>query len=78
MKCEQVQRLFDDLASGRLPEPLAQDARRHLADCTDCRVQQQRLAKLQRLLTLKRYEQPAPAYFDNFTAEFHARLEADN
>ncbi len=77
MKCEQVQRLCDDLAGGRLPEPLAQEAQRHLADCTDCRVQHQRAGKLQRLLALKRYEQPAPGYFDNFIGEFHARLEAE-
>ncbi len=77
MKCHQVQRLFDDLASGRLPEPLSQGVRQHLADCTDCRVQHQRMTKLQRLLALKRYERPAPDYFDSFLTDFKVRLEAE-
>ncbi|MBI4582289.1 MAG: zf-HC2 domain-containing protein [Planctomycetes bacterium] len=77
MKCYRVQQLYDDLASGRLPEPLSRDVRQHLADCTDCRVQHQRTGRLQRLLALKRHEQPPAGYFDNFLTEFNARLDAD-
>jgi hypothetical protein len=77
MNCEKVQSLFDDAAHGRLDEALARQLRQHLADCTDCRVQQQRAARLQRLLALKRYEQPPPGYYDNVVAEFHQRLAAE-
>lgn len=74
MKCTQVQRLYDDLTAGRLPEPQSRAVRQHLTDCTDCRVQHQRTAKLQRVLALKRYERPSPAYFDSFLPRLHARL----
>jgi hypothetical protein len=74
MDCKKAQRLFDDLAHERLASGLATEVRQHLADCTDCRVQEQRLARLQRLLALKRYERPAPQYFENFLTEFHSRL----
>ncbi len=77
MNCRKIQRLFDELAEGRLPEALAEQLRRHLTDCTDCRVAQQRAAHLRRLLALKRYEQPAPAYFSGFLDEFHSRLQAE-
>jgi hypothetical protein len=77
MNCKQAQRLFDGQAGDRLPESLAADLHKHLADCTDCRVQQQRAARLLRLLALKRYEQPAPGYFEGFAAEFHRRLAAE-
>jgi hypothetical protein len=77
MNCKKAQRLFDDLSRDRLAPELATDVRRHLADCTDCRVLEQRAARLQRLLALKRYEQPAPQYFDNFLTEFHTRLLAE-
>ena len=49
----------------------------HLADCTDCRVLEQRAGRLQRLLALKRYERPTPEYFDNFLSEFHGRIQAE-
>jgi hypothetical protein len=74
MDCKKAQRLFDDLSRNRLPEQLAQQVRQHLDDCTDCRVLEQRAAGLQRLLALKRYERPAPEYFDNFLDEFHHRV----
>ena len=77
MNCKKAQRLFDDLSRDRLAPELANDVRRHLADCTDCRVLEQRAARLQRLLALKRYERPAPEYFDNFVTEFHSRLLAE-
>ena len=77
MNCKQAQRLFDDLSRDRLTPELAGEVRRHLTDCTDCRVLEQRTARLQRLLALKRYEQPAPQYFDNFLTEFHRRLLAE-
>jgi hypothetical protein len=76
MNCATVQQHLDDLARDRLSEPQATLVRHHLTDCTDCRVLQQRNVRLQRLLALKRYEQPAPAYFDNFLAQFHQRLDA--
>ena len=74
MDCIKAQRLFDDLAQDRLSAERAAGLRRHLADCTDCRVLQQRGARLQRLIALKRYERPAPAYFDDFLTQFHRRL----
>ncbi len=77
MDCKKAQRLFDDLARERLAPGLATEVHQHLADCTDCRVQEQRLARLQRLLALKRYERPAPEYFENFLTEFHGRLLAE-
>jgi predicted anti-sigma-YlaC factor YlaD len=75
MQCSKVQRLFDDLSENRLPEALSQELCRHLDECTDCRVAQQRAARLQQLLTLKRYERPSPEYFDHFLGEFHQRLQ---
>ena len=77
MNCRQTQRLFDDMADGRLPEAVAQQLQRHLEECTDCRVTRQRSARLQQLLAVKRYEQPSPDYFGNFLREFHQRLEAE-
>jgi len=77
MDCDKAQRLFDDLSAERLGPEVAAEVRRHLTDCTDCRVLQQRGARLQRLLALKRYERPAPDYFDNFLKEFHGRLLAE-
>ena len=77
MDCEKAQRLFDDLSQERLAPELAAEMRRHLTDCTDCRVLQQRDARLQRLLALKRYERPAPEYFDYFLTNFHKRLLAE-
>jgi hypothetical protein len=74
--CADVQFWLDDLARGRLAEPLASQLRHHLADCTDCRVAHQRGIRLQRLLALKRHEQPPPGYFENFLHEFHQRLAA--
>ncbi len=77
MDCKKAQRLFDDLSRERLEPGLATEVHQHLADCTDCRVLEQRAARLQRLLALKRYERPSPQYFDNFLAEFHRRLLAE-
>ena len=74
MNCQKAQQLFDDLTHERLAPTTATQVRRHLADCTDCRVMEQRTGRLQRLLALKRYERPAPEYFDNFLSEFHGRL----
>lgn len=76
MDCKRTQQLIGDLSKDRLPESVAREVRLHLADCTDCRVLEQRAARLQRLLALKRYEQPVPGYHENFLAEFHRRLEA--
>ena len=77
MDCSKAQQLFDDLSHERLAPETAAQVRQHLGDCTDCRVAEQRAARLQRLLALKRYERPAPAYFDNFLAEVHRRLLAE-
>ena len=77
MDCKKAQRMYDDLAEGRVAEPLAAELHRHLDECTDCRVLRQRAMRLQQLLSLKRHEQPAPAYFNNFVAEFHRRLDAE-
>ncbi len=74
MNCQKAQQLFDDLTRERLAPATAAQVRQHLADCTDCRVMEQRTGRLQRLLALKRYERPAPQYFDNFLSQFHARL----
>src|SRR6266404_1867244 len=74
MNCQKVQQLFVDLTHERLAPAAAAQVRQHLADCTDCRVMEQRAGRLQRLLALKRYERPAPEYFDNFLSEFHGRL----
>jgi predicted anti-sigma-YlaC factor YlaD len=74
MNCQKTQQLFDDLTHERLAPATAAQVRQHLADCTDCRVLEQRTGRLQRLLALKRYERPAPGYFDNFLSAFHDRL----
>ena len=74
MDCQTAQRLFDDLSGNHLEKAVAQRVHQHLADCTDCRVLQQRTARLQRLLALKRYEQPSPHYTANIVANFHRRL----
>jgi anti-sigma factor RsiW len=74
MNCRQAQSLLDELSRGRLDETTATAVRQHLDDCTDCRVTQQRIARLQRLLALKRYERPAPGYLEGFADEFHRRL----
>jgi len=77
MDCQTAQRMYDDLVDGRLAEPLAAQLRRHLEECSDCRVQRQRAMRLQQLLAIKRYEQPPPGYFEQFVAEFHRRLDAE-
>jgi hypothetical protein len=77
MDCDKVQRLAPDLAEGRLTGSVAHQLQRHLADCTDCRVAQQRAARLQQLLAVKRHEQPGAHYFHGFLGEFHRRLAAE-
>ena len=77
MNCRKAQELFDDLSRERLAPETAAEVRQHLVDCTDCRVQEQRTARLQRLLALKGYERPAPEYFDGFLSEFHRRVLAE-
>ena len=77
MNCKKAQQLFDDLAHERLAPETAAQVRRHLGDCTDCRVLEQRADRLQRLLALKRYERPPARYFDDFLSEFHGRLSAE-
>jgi predicted anti-sigma-YlaC factor YlaD len=77
MDCKKTQQLYDDMTDGRVAEPVASELRRHLDECTDCRVLRQRAGRLQQLLALKRHEQPPPGYFNNFTAEFHRRLLRD-
>jgi hypothetical protein len=77
MNCQKAQQLFDDLTHERLAPATAAQVHQHLADCTDCRVMEQRTGRLQRVLALKRYERPAPEYFDNFLSEFHGRLLAE-
>ncbi len=76
MNCRTVQRWLDDLADGRIAGPQADQMRQHIAECTDCRVFSQRTARVQRLIALKRYEQPAPNATEQFLAEFHQRLAA--
>jgi anti-sigma factor RsiW len=63
------------LADGRLSEADSQGVQRHLRDCTDCRVAQQRAVRLQQLLAVKRHEHPGSNYFENFLNDFHRRLE---
>ncbi|HTS17937.1 MAG TPA: zf-HC2 domain-containing protein [Verrucomicrobiae bacterium] len=77
MDCEKIQTLFDDLSENRLDPETTTRVRQHLADCTDCRVLEQRAARLQRLLALKRYERPSSEYLDGFLSEFHDRLAAE-
>ncbi len=77
MDCKKVQRMWHDLADGRLPAETAAALQRHVAECSDCRVARQRADKLQQLFTIKRHERPPEAYFANFVADFHQRLEAE-
>jgi len=74
MECSKTQCLLDGFSEGRLPEALSREVRRHLDECTDCRVAQQRAARLQQLLALKRHERPSLEYFDKFLSEFHQRF----
>jgi hypothetical protein len=74
MNCDNAQRLVQNLADGSLSDDVARQFQRHLADCTDCRVAHQRVARLQQLLAIKRHEQPGQVYFDGFLREFHQRL----
>ena len=74
MDCDKAQRLVQDLTDGRLTDGVARELQRHVNDCTDCRVAQQRTARLQQLLSVKRHESPSPEYFGGFLHEFHRRL----
>jgi hypothetical protein len=74
MNCGKAQRLVQDFAAGQLTDGVARELQRHVTDCTDCRVAQQRAARLQQLLSVKRHEQPGQDYFDGFLREFHHRL----
>jgi len=74
MNCDKAQRLIQDLADGRLNDGVARELQRHVGECTDCRVAQQRASRLQQLLAVKRYEKPGQEYLDGFLGEFHRRL----
>lgn len=74
MDCSKTQRLVQEIADGRLADGITRELQRHLADCTDCRVTQQRTSRLQQLLAVKRHEKPREEYFNGFLAEFHSRL----
>lgn len=74
MNCRQIKQLLHDCADERLAEPIAREVQRHVAECSDCRVFQQRDRQLQQLLAVKRHETPGPDYFNNFLGEFHQRL----
>ena len=78
MNCCQTKQLLHDLADGRLTESVARDIQRHVAECSDCRVFQQRDRQLQQLLAVKRHETPGPSYFTNFLSDFHKRLAEAN
>ena len=74
MNCQKTKELLHDCADGRLAEPVARAVQRHVAECSDCRVFQQRELRLQQLLAVKRHETPGADYFDNFLGEFQRRL----
>ena len=74
MNCSKAQRLVQDFADGRLTDGLARELQRHVTDCSDCRVAQQRATRLQQLFALKRHEHAGAHYFDNFLDNFHRRL----
>jgi hypothetical protein len=77
MNCDKAQRMFGDMADGKLSAAVVAELRAHLAECTDCRVAQQRTVRLQQLLAIKRHENPGSAYFNNFLNDFHRRLEVE-
>jgi len=77
MNCRDTKELLHDFADGRLAEPVARQVQRHVAECSDCRVFQQREHRLQQLLAVKRHEKPDAAYLDNFLGEFHRRLAVE-
>jgi len=77
MNCDKAQRMFGDMADGKLSAAVVAELRAHLAECTDCRVAQQRTVRLQQLLAIKRHENPGPAYFNNFLNDFHRRLAVE-
>lgn len=73
LSCEQVRFYAETFAAEQLDDDTVATVRRHLNECTDCRVQHQRTQRVIGLVQLKRYEQPPPGYFDNFLTEFHRR-----
>jgi len=77
MDCQHAQELWND-ATGPVSADAQAELHRHLAECSDCRVLRQREHRLQQLLALKRYERPPRAYYDNFLADFHRRLDAED
>lgn len=77
MNCDKAQRMFGDMADGKLTTAVAGELSTHIAECTDCRVAQQRTVRLQQLLAIKRHENPGAAYFDNFLNDFHRRLAVE-
>jgi len=72
MDCKKAQRLIHDLGNG-----VSHDVQRHVSECSDCRVAQQRALHLQQLLSVKRHETPGQHYFDSFLGNFQRRLAAE-
>ena len=76
MNCRSAQPFLDDLARGTPAKGRLEAVKAHVSACPACSGAMDRTRRLQSLLALKRHELPPPAYFPNFTAEFHQRLAA--
>ncbi|MCG3147845.1 MAG: hypothetical protein PCFJNLEI_01286 [Verrucomicrobiae bacterium] len=72
MDCKKAQRSIHELGNSASP-----DVQRHVNECSDCRVAQQRSLHLQQLLAVKRHESPGQHYFDSFLTNFHHRLDRE-